>query len=57
MPQAATIKSLPTNRCSTANVVITMKGTKNNQACGKTCMTGRTIPMDQLSRVMIWRSE
>jgi glutaredoxin-related protein len=43
-------------RFKTAKVVINMKGTKKSQACGCFSMTGRTIPIDQLSRVMIWKS-
>ena len=34
-----------------------MNGTKTIQAPGYCSITGRTMPMDQLSRVMIWNSE
>ena len=44
------------NRLSIVNVAIRMNGTKNSQACGYTSMTGRTIPIDQLSSVMIWNN-
>ena len=37
--------------------VSVMKGTKKAQACGCVSITGRTMPIDQLSSVMIWKSE
>ena len=43
------------NRFRTAKLVSTMNGTKNSQAQGKISMVGRTIPIDQLSSVMIWK--
>ena len=43
----------PMKRFNTAKAVITMKGTNKAQDQGKASMTGRTIPIDQLSRVMI----
>ena len=45
------------NRFSTAKLDMMMNGTKNAQACGRTSITGRTMPIDQLSSVMIWKSE
>ena len=36
-----------------AKVVTNIKGTKNNQARGYSFITGRTIPIDQLSKVII----
>lgn len=46
-----TIKAI--NRLSTMNDVKQIKGTKNIQANGYSFITGRTIPIDQLSSVMI----
>ena len=34
----------------------TMNGTKNARAHGYASITGRTMPIDQLSSVMIWNS-
>ena len=34
-----------------------MNGTNSAQANGYCSITGRTMPMDQLSSVMIWNSE
>ena len=44
-------------RLSTAKPTIRTKGTKNIQARGWASITGRTMPIDQLSSVMIWKSE
>jgi hypothetical protein len=48
---------IPMNKFRMVNVAMMMKGTKNAHAHGNTSITGRTIPMDQLSSVMIWKSE
>ena len=45
---------MPMNRLRMVKVAMTMKGTKNAHAHGWLAMTGRTMPIDQLSRVMIW---
>ena len=48
---------MPMKRFSTTKEVDRMKGTKKAQAQGNASMTGRTMPMDQDSSVMIWNSE
>ena len=44
---------IPMKRLRTANDVIRINGTKNIQARGNCVITGRTIPIDQLSSVII----
>ncbi|MNY34141.1 hypothetical protein D3C86_1684590 [compost metagenome] len=42
------------NRLSIMKVAIRMKGKKYIQASGNCSITGRTMPIDQLSRVITW---
>ena len=43
-----------TNRLSITKAETRINGTKNSHACGYTSITGRTMPIDQLSSVMTW---
>lgn len=43
---------MPMKRFRMVKVAMMMKGTKKAKAHGWVSMTGRTMPMDQLSRVM-----
>ena len=45
------------NRLSTVKLDTTMKDTNTTHAQENCSRMGRTIPMDQLSRVMIWNRE
>ena len=48
---------MPMKRLRIVKVAMIMKGTKKAHAHGFDSMTGRTIPIDQLSKVMIWNNE
>ena len=51
------LENVTVNKFKTAKEVIKINGTKKAQAYGYSSITGLTIPIDQLSSVIIWKSE